>query len=330
MESVIVRYLSQEMILELDIKISDLIPVVEKILQEHGQEKIEVPPKIGVHPSENAFIHAMPGFIPEMNLSGMKWVSGFPNNHKHSYPQIMGLLIMNDIKTGKPLAIMDCRWITAVRTSVTTAVTAKYFARKDSETLGIIGGGVQGKFHALALKEVLPNLKEIKIYDISTSSMDQFQKEVEEKTGLKVEKKEHVEEVVRDSDVIVTATQKLEQPIISYDWLKEGVFGVGLEAGRAWGDSILKMDRLITDDWSQTRDFMNNGALPLGVEKMYTEIGKVVDNKKLARKNEKEKIIACNIGISAADIGIGGLVYNESIKNKIGIELPLMEKVDIL
>src|SRR5699024_1521542 len=110
----------------------------------------------------------------------------------------------------------------------------------------------------------------------------------------------------------------------------EGAFGAGLEAGRAWGDTILQMDRMITDDWTQAKKFMDDGALPVGVEKMYTEIGQVINREAPARKDLSEKIIACNIGISASDVAIGKVIYELALKKEIGIKLPLMEEIGIL
>src|SRR5205814_8068048 len=87
----------------------------------------------------------MPAAIPAQNAAGIKWVSGYPENSKRGLPYIAGLMILNDFETGMPLALMDAIWITAKRTGAATAVAAKYLARPESSSVGILGCGVQGR-----------------------------------------------------------------------------------------------------------------------------------------------------------------------------------------
>jgi|SRR5690625_842691 len=84
-----------------------------------------MPPEPGIHPQTNAFIHAMPAYVPAMNSSVIKRGSGFPENHNHSLLQIMGILILNDMETGRPITMSDPRWITRVRTAAVIAIFRK-------------------------------------------------------------------------------------------------------------------------------------------------------------------------------------------------------------
>jgi len=161
MEKVEFIYLSQEEILDLDIPMSKIIELVEQGLYEHGHKRVENPPKPGIHSKSDAFIHAMPAYYRELGIGGLKWVSGYPTNRKLGLPQIAGLMLVNDMETGMPLAVMDCRWITAVRTAAVSAITAKYCAKQDTESLGVVGCGVQGRMNIVALKEVIPELHDV-------------------------------------------------------------------------------------------------------------------------------------------------------------------------
>ena len=98
------------------------------MFKEKGKKMVEMPPKPGIHTRPDAFIHAMPAYISNLNAAGMKWVSGYPENYKKNLPYIAGLLILNDIETGIPICVMDCTWITAMRTGAATALAAKYLA----------------------------------------------------------------------------------------------------------------------------------------------------------------------------------------------------------
>src|SRR5262245_18901386 len=111
MRPVELLYLSQEDIVGLSLSYAALIEALEESLREHAARSYEMPPKPGVHPTyENTFIHAMPAYLKKMDACGIKWVAGFPKNHEHDLPNISGLLILNDTKTGVPLAVMDCRY----------------------------------------------------------------------------------------------------------------------------------------------------------------------------------------------------------------------------
>ena len=114
-------YLSQDDVVATDLTMLKAIEVVKQALREKAEGRVEMPPKPGIHPMADAFIHAMPAFIPKMKAAGMKWVSGFPNNHKYNLPYIMGVLVLNDLDTGVPICIMDAAWVTAKRTGAATA-----------------------------------------------------------------------------------------------------------------------------------------------------------------------------------------------------------------
>src|SRR4051795_2343146 len=136
-------YLSQADVLATRVTMREIIDAIESMFRQKGLGQCEMPPKPGVHPLPDAFIHAMPASIPAFESVGVKWVSGYPQNQANGLPYINGLIILNDFATGIPIAVMDCAWVTAVRTGAATAVAAKYLARPDSTTIGILGCGVQ-------------------------------------------------------------------------------------------------------------------------------------------------------------------------------------------
>jgi len=167
-----VLYLSRADIETLNVSMKEVIQTIEKALHEKAMGRTEMPPKPGIHPQKDSFIHAMPAYLPRMKAAGAKWVSGFPENPKRSLPYISGLLILNDIKTGFPICVMDCTWITAKRTGAATAVAAKHLAREDSKVLGILGCGQQARSNLEALSVVCKNLEEVKDYDTIEKNLE--------------------------------------------------------------------------------------------------------------------------------------------------------------
>ena len=171
-------YLSQHDVASVGLGMAEIIDLLDKAFWEKGHGRVEMPPKPGIHPGEgDNFIHAMPAYIPAMNAAGMKWVSGFPGNYQKGLPYITGLLILNDTETGIPLAMMDCVWITAMRTAAATAVAAKTLARSDSKVLGVLGCGVQGFTNTEALQVLFP-VEEVMAYDVMPDALVRFREQV--------------------------------------------------------------------------------------------------------------------------------------------------------
>ncbi len=327
MKRVELLYLSQEDILDMDLSLMEIITLAEKGLEEHGRGRVENPPKPGIHPKANSFIHAMPAYFMNLNMVGMKWVSGFPDNRALGLPQILGLMVLNDADTGLPISIMDCRWITAVRTAAVTAVTAKYCARKGADILGIVGAGVQGRYNLLALKEVVPGIRRVKVFDIDREAAENYKRGFSQKTDIEVVICNDVESVARGSDILLTATQRLAEPLIKNAWFERGCLGFGLEASRAWyGDAILQADKFITDDWEQTRCYTSQGAFPDGLPRLHAELGKIVCGQKPGRENDNERILAINIGLALVDVIVAHRIYEIAKKRGDYQRLTLMER----
>ena len=107
---------------------ADVLRAVDGGFAAKGRGQTEMPPKPGVHTRADCFIHAMPAYVREVEVAGLKWVSGYPPNAAKGLPYISGLLVLNDPETGIPIAVMDCAWITAMRTGASVGISAKYLA----------------------------------------------------------------------------------------------------------------------------------------------------------------------------------------------------------
>src|SRR5512136_2198452 len=175
-------YLSRSDVETAALDMPTILKLLEEAFKEKGHGKVEMPPKPGIHTMPDAFIHAMPAFIPSLQSAGIKWVSGYPDNQKHGLPYISGLLILNDVETGIPYSVMDCAWITAYRTGAATALAAKYLARAESKTAGILACGVQGRTNLEALKVLFP-IERAFAYDIHPDRQAEYAKEMTARLG---------------------------------------------------------------------------------------------------------------------------------------------------
>ena len=197
-------YLSRADVEAVALPMPEIIDALEVAFRQHGQGKVEMPPKPGVHSRPDAFIHAMPCYIPGPEAIGIKWVAGYPENPKRGLPYITGLLVLNDADTGLPLAVMDCTWITAKRTGAATALAARYLARPDSQTIGILGCGVQGRSNFEALNVLFP-VKRVMAFDNTLNNALRYAEEIEEKWGVEVEVVDSPRKAVSGCDIVVTA-----------------------------------------------------------------------------------------------------------------------------
>jgi ornithine cyclodeaminase/alanine dehydrogenase-like protein (mu-crystallin family) len=320
-------FLSQEDVIRVGLTMRDVIAAVESVFREHGLKHVENPPKPGIHPIPSAFLHAMPAFLPGLDAAGMKWVSSYPTNVGHGYPAVMGVMVLNDVQTGRPLAIMDCRWITAARTGAASAVAAKYLAVRNAEVVGIVGAGVQGRYNLLALREVLPSLKLVKYYDVYPDALRSTVEATQIGASYQVKACASAREVIEGSDVVVTATGKLEQVVYQAAWVKPGALVLPVHH-RGWeNQTIHKADKFVTDDWEQlSKSAASVGGFDGPLPAPYAELGEIVIGKKPGRERDDERIIDFNYGLAMEDIAVAKEIYAKARQRGMGQTLTLMEK----
>ena len=320
-------YLSREDVTNLDISMKTVIEAITKGFVEMGNNRVEMPPKPGIHPGaaeENNYIHAMPCYIPGLNSAGMKWVSGYPGNLGKKLPYNAGLLIWNDTATGIVRAVMDCIWITTNRTAAASALSAKFLARPESETIGIYGCGVQGNINLKAFAGEY-KLKEVHCYDPSHAQAEKLAAYAKS-LGLKAIIEEDPRKVVEDMDLVITAGPILHDPhaTLKKGWLKEGAFVSMVDYDSAWSrDALAEADLYTTDNLSQylyNRDV--NGYFQ-NCPPVHAELAELVTGKKQGRTNAKQRTFACNLGIALEDMSVAPLIYELAVKKNVGTWLPL-------
>jgi ornithine cyclodeaminase/alanine dehydrogenase-like protein (mu-crystallin family) len=319
-----ILYLSKADIISLDVKIEAIIAAVELMFREKGEGRYEMPPKPGIHPRPDSFIHAMPAFIPSLESAGIKWVSGFPANVPKGLPYISGLIVLNDPETGLPLAVMDCTWITAKRTGAATAVAAKYLARPDSRTLGILGCGVQGRSNLEALKALFP-LERVLAYDTSPAASRLYADETAPKFGLEVVPVGKPQEAVSGCDIVVTAGPILRIPhaTIKPGWLGSGSFAALVDYDSYWDPLALReVDKLCTDDIPQLEYHKTVGYFQ-NIPPIYADLGELASGRKRGRESNTERTMTCNLGLALDDMATAPLVYRTALKRGVGTWLPL-------
>jgi ornithine cyclodeaminase/alanine dehydrogenase-like protein (mu-crystallin family) len=319
-----VLYLSRKDIERVGLSMSEIIDALHSMFREKGAGRVEMPPKPGIHTREDAFIHAMPAYIPNQEAAGIKWISGYPENQKKNLPYITGLLILNDPDTGIPIAVMDATWITAQRTGAATALAAKYLARAESSSLGIIACGVQGRSNLEALACKFP-IRTVKAFDICPEIARRFAGEMSEVVQADIEVVKTPREAVNGMDLVVTSGPILKHPspIIEARWLAPGAFACPVDFDSYWqGQAIRQCDKLATDDLNQMSYYREAGYFK-DTPQPYADLGQIIAGKKPGREHADERTICINLGLALEDMATAILIYKKAREGRIGVELPL-------
>ncbi len=319
-----ILYLSQADVAKVNLDMATVIDLLETAFRQKGAGKVEMPPKPGIHTMPDAFIHAMPAFIPELKSAGIKWVSGYPENQARGLPYITGLLILNDVETGIPYSVMDCAWITAYRTGAASALAAKYLARKESKIAGILACGVQGRTNLEALNVLFP-LERAYAYDIHPDRQERYVSEMSKKLGIEVVGVTEPRQAVVKSELVVTSGPILKHPTpsIAKDWLQPGAFGSAVDFDSYWkADALAQMDRISTDDHAQFEYYKSVGYFQT-TPTPYADLGEIVAGLKPGRQNPQERTLAMNLGLAMDDMAVAPEIYRRAKDMGIGTWLSL-------
>lgn len=324
MSDLTIRYLSRADVEALALPMSRVIDAVEGAFREKGQGTAEMPPKPGVHPGPDAFIHAMPAYLKELGAAGLKWVSGFPENTKRGLPYIAGLFVLNDVETGLPLAVMDCTWITGARTGAATAVAARYLARPESRTAGILACGVQGRTNLEALSCVF-DLERVHAYDIHPERAQAYAEEMTRRLGVEVVAVSTPEAAVRGMDLVVTSGPILKHPTptIPAGWIEPGTFASPVDFDSYWTPEALhEIDLLATDDTAQMEYYRTVGYFA-HTPSPSADLGEIVTGTKPGRTSASQRTMSMNLGLAIEDVATARILYEGALEAGLGTELPL-------
>src|SRR5881398_2559651 len=280
------------------LRMADLIPAMEKALIEFSTGKVTQPVRsvINVDPP-GGFLGLMPALTSDG--LGLKAVTFYPSNVERGIPTHMATIFLVDPQTGTPLAIMDGRLITEMRTAAVSAAATKLLAQPNAKILASLGSGVQARSHAEALR-LVRQFEEIRVWSPNKSHAEQFAKEIGAKTMS-------VEEAVRGADVVVTVTSS-KMSILRGAWLKSGCHVNAIGACRPdWRelDEEAMSNAVFVD--SREGAMKESGDVILSRATIYAELGEALAGKVPPRT--RETTIFKSLGMAVEDIAAGTLVY---------------------
>lgn len=298
---------------------------------------------------------AMPAYLGgKYQMAGMKWYGSNCENKASGLPRSILMMMLNDKDTGAPLALMSANLVSCYRTGAIPGVGAKYLARKDSETVTIIGPGVMGRTCLLAFLSVCPKITTVKVKGRGLRSLHAFEEFVKKECPQiqQVIVCDSMEEAVKDSDIIcVTSTapvKEIDFPYIAEDWVKKGALICLPSAARFDDDFLINRCKKVVDNYklyeawaeefpspsyemvqiigSKFTDYLHEGRIQ---REDIVDIADIINKKHPGRESDDEIIVYSVGGMPVEDIAWGGTVYRNALKEGIGVELPLWDQPDM-
>jgi alanine dehydrogenase len=308
--------------------LDECIGAVEQAFRLYGEGKAVPPGVLSMHTRDGGF-HMKAGLLElDRSYFAAKVNGNFPKNGtRFGLPTIQGLIVLCDSGNGTPLAVMDSREITSLRTGAATAVAAKYLARRDSRIITICGCGNQGRVQLKALSRIC-QFQTIFAYDSSEEQALRFAHELASDLKVSVTVVADLASAVRQSDICVTCTPS-RQPLLGHDDVRPGTFVAAVGADnpekQELHPKLLAKSKIVCDSLEQCAVMGDlHHALDAGVltgADVHAELGEVVAGRKPGRESEEEIIIFDSTGMALQDVAAAAFLYEKAQQGGAGVRL---------
>ncbi|HWN67195.1 MAG TPA: ornithine cyclodeaminase family protein [Haliangium sp.] len=304
------------------ITLDQVVPAVERAFLAHGRGQAQMPPKVYIDlPQHGGDFRAMPAYLD--GAAGLKWVNSHPQNPaRHGLPSVMGVYILSDPETARPLAVMDATWLTALRTGAAGAVASKYLALGQPRSLGFVGCGVQARVLYEAHRVIYGDSLDLYMADASPAAAEAFAGEA---GGDAVS-------VARAAacDIVCTTTPA-RAPVVQRGWIAPGAhinaMGADGHGKQELDPAILRAAKVVIDDREQA---VHSGEInvplatgELRIEDIHATLGEVVAGTKAGRIGS-EITVFDSTGLAIQDVAVAQVIYELAQKRGVG------QKVDLV
>jgi ornithine cyclodeaminase/alanine dehydrogenase-like protein (mu-crystallin family) len=279
----------------------DLIPAVERALCALSAGEVAQPVRVMVPVAgQGGFLGSMPAYGG--GQLGAKLVTFFPNNQ--GVPTHHALVVLFKPQTGEPLAVMDGRLITEMRTAAVSAAATNALARRDSTVLGMLGSGVQAHSHLEALR-LVRDFREVRVW--SPRNANKFSSQ------FRVQVARSAEEAVRGADVVLVATTS-RTPVLKGEWLSPGMHVNAVGAPRPdWrelDDAVMRKAKLYVE---QREAAARESGDVIAGGNIFAEIGEMFGGSKAGRESAEEITLFKSVGVAVEDLAAAELVYRHAL-----------------
>jgi ornithine cyclodeaminase/alanine dehydrogenase-like protein (mu-crystallin family) len=299
----------------------EILNLIEDVFRERAEGHVENPPKPGIHPRDDSFIHAMPAYLARSGLAGCKWIAGYPRNTSLGLPYIQGLLVLTDPGTGSTLAVIDGAWLTEVRTAAVSGVVARRFAPRPRR-LGVVGCGVQARRHLGMFLDIAPSIETVRAFDHKPRTAGDFA-QLAVDHGTPAQAARTAAEAVANADLVVTAGAIQTDPVQELDGseVAENSVILPIDFDAAWQTKAIAGSSLFCVDDVQQYEYYQREGYFRGYPSPAMDLASALSAPD--RVPAQGKRVFLNLGLAMEDVALGGLVYRLCLESGAGHRVPL-------
>ena len=313
------RYLSRADVEAVGLAGAEVIEILDRVFRAKRDGQVELPPKIGIHPRPDAFIHAMPAYLGDGDSAGIKWVAGYPANQELGLPYIHGLLVLTEAATGRPLALMDATWITEVRTAAASMLGIRALAEGAVERIGIVGAGRQGGAHLELAQEVFPGLQAATLFDRHPERAEAL---AAANPRLDVRVAAAADEVGDGAQVVVTTAAIVREPDrpLHAEQLRDATVACAVDFDAVLAEDVFEDAALfVVDDVAQYRYYRERGYFAGYPD----DPAELCDALAPEAAHPPGLRVFVPLGIAIEDVAVAAELNRRAAEAGIGAELPL-------
>ena len=308
----------------------ECISVVEDAFRAYGEGRAIPPIAVGLHTATGGF-HIKAGTLDRGNSYFAAKINGnFPHNpEKLALPTIQGLIVLCDATHGTPLAVMDSREVTALRTAAATAIAAKYLARPEATAVTICGCGAQARFQLLGLSHIV-RMRTVFAFDQSEDQVARFVTAIKSELDIAITPVRDLRTAISQSDICITCTPS-QKPIVDADDVRPGTFiaavGADNSSKQELTPQLMARGKIVCDVLEQCMVMGDlHHALDAGVVRqsdVFAELGEVVAGRKAGRQSQDEITIFDSTGMALQDVAAAALAFENAQRSRTGTALSM-------
>ena len=309
------------------ITMPEAMTVVEAAFRDHALGQATILPRVSqTLPGTAGMFRILAATLPLQKMFGLKTLTGFPG--KRLEDEVYFVILLFEMGSGALRAMISANYLTGLRTGAASGVAAKYLARNDANSLGVVGAGAQAWFQAEALCTVR-QIETVKVFSRNRNRAEEFAARLRKSLSVNAVAVDSAEKAVRESDLIIAATTA-SVPIIQGNWLKPGAHVSGIGANtrtkRELDSSCFERARVVADSREETllesgdlRDAVESGRVT--ADAVYAELGELAAGIKPGRSCMEEITIFKSVGVALQDIAVATFLFEAVQRSGIGTPL---------
>lgn len=275
----------------------------------------------------------MPSSVEGTDSLGIKFVSVFPDNGLKGKKTIYGVVIMADVQTGEPIALLEASYLTALRTGAASGLATRYLAKENAKTLAVVGTGAQARGAVNAVAAVR-EIEQIRLYNRTPQKAVEFADELSDQFGGSIEVivTSSADEAVAGTDIVVTSTNA-QKPVFSAASISAGAHINAIGSYRPTmqelpTDLIVRANKVVVESVEGALDETGDLLLPIeagvfAADRIYAELGEIAAGDKKGRESDDEITVFKSVGLAVMDVVVAKAMIDKAKELGLGQQVSL-------